>query len=185
MEGFEKDMRICLTGVTSLTRPGVTHAYFPALMACCGMLEYFAGLYAGRTEGLGKKEVAQYAAKFMPQPDYDTESIRLLFDAFRNSVAHRGIASGVWRDPHPSHGGRRLTWNIHANTARPALALVEESGVIKYESPWDCSYTHRFQIRLGRLWRDIRDSLPGYVLELSANAKARENFEACMRHLYP
>lgn len=32
--GFEKDMRICLKGIRSGTRTGITHAYFPALTTC-------------------------------------------------------------------------------------------------------------------------------------------------------
>lgn len=59
------------------------------------MLEYLASLYVDRIDGLGKKEVTAYA-KYLPQPDYNAEAIRVLFDAFRNAVAHLGIASGVW-----------------------------------------------------------------------------------------
>ena len=36
LAGFEKDMRICLTGIPSEVRSGLTHAYFPALGTCCG-----------------------------------------------------------------------------------------------------------------------------------------------------
>jgi hypothetical protein len=185
LEGFAKDMKICLTGIPSNARSGSTHAYFPALMNCCGMLEYLAGLYVGRTNSLGKKEVGDYAIRFLRQPDYDREAIRILFDAFRNAVAHRGIASGVWTDNHHHHKGRRLTWQVHADTARPALELVASPGLIKYDSPWDCPYTHRVQIRLGRLWRDIRDSVDGYVSELQASQRLQSNFKECMQELYP
>lgn len=39
--GFEKDMKICLRPIRSSTRAADTHAYFPALTACCGTLEYW------------------------------------------------------------------------------------------------------------------------------------------------
>lgn len=184
LSGFEKDMGICLTGIPSGTLSGLTHAYFPALTTCCGMLEYLAGLYVGRINGLGKKEVTDYA-KYLPQPDYNAEAIRVLFDAFRNAVAHRGIASGVWVDPHPDMRGRRLTWKVLADAARPALELVASQGVIKYDSPWPCPYTHRVHIHLGRLWRDIRDSVDGYLAEFATSQPLQDNFDRCMKQLYP
>lgn len=185
MEGFSKDMRICLTGVSVQGQLESTHAYFPALAACCATLEYLAGLHVGRLERLGKREVVEYALAFLDQPDYDQESIRLLFDAFRNPVAHRGIASGVWKDNHDNHKGRRVTWNIHADTKRPALTLMPQSGVIKYDSPWECSYTHRMHIRLGRLWRDIESSVDRYIAAIQVDAVLQRNFSNCMRALYP
>lgn len=182
--GFEKDMHICLQGVQSKDRRGLTHAYFPALMNCCGMLEYLAGLYVGRIDGLGKKDVIAYA-KYLPQPDYNDEVIRVLFDAFRNAVAHRGIASGVWVDPHPNMQTRRLTWKVMADTARPALEVLANQSEIKFDSPWPCPYTHRVHIHLGRLWRDIRDSVEGYVDELATSQDLQNKFMKCMKRLYP
>ena len=127
LAGFEKDMRICLTGIPSEVRPGLTHAYFPALGTCCGMLEYLAGLYVGRIDGLGRREVTAYA-KYLPQPDYDPEAIRVLVDAFRNAVAHRGIASGVWIDPHQHRGERRLTWRVSADSYPPGARSRRKPG---------------------------------------------------------
>jgi hypothetical protein len=184
LSGFEKDMRICLTGVPSGTRFGLTHAYFPALTTCCGMMEYLAGLYVGRIDGLGKREITAYA-KYLPQPDYDAEAIRVLFDAFRNAVAHRGIASGVWVDQHRRMQGRRLTWKVSADTARPALDVVASQGVLVNDPPWPCPYTHRVHIHLGRLWRDIRDSISVYTADLIVNQRLQDNFMTCMRRLYP
>jgi hypothetical protein len=182
--GFAKDMRICLAGIPSDTRQGLTHAYFPALTTCCGMLEYLAGLYVGRIDRLGKNEVTAYA-RYLPQPDYDAEAIRILFDAFRNAVAHRGIASGVWVDPHPNMRGRKLTWKVLADSKRPALDVVASDGVVKYDSPWPCPYTHRVHIHLGRLWRDIRDSVVAYLRDLATDQVLQANFLRCMRRLYP
>ena len=185
LDGFEKDMRICLMGIPSETRAGLTHAYFPSLTTCCGMLEYLAGLYVGRIDGLSKREVTRYAIKYLPQPDYDAEMIRVLFDAFRNAVAHRGIASGVWKDRHRGMYGRRLTWKVFADTRRPFLEIIEENSQLIYDSPWPCAYTHRVHIHLGRLWRDIRDSVDGYLNELVANQALQNHFNSCMRALYP
>jgi len=184
LAGFEKDMQICLTGIPSEIRSGLTHAYFPALGTCCGMLEYLAGLYSGRIDRLGKREVTAYA-KYLPQPEYDPEAIRVLFDAFRNAIAHRGIASGVWIDPHPGKGKRRLTWKVSADSGRPALEVIASQGQIIRDSPWPCRYTHRVHIRLGRLWRDIRDSADNFLAELVTQQALRNNFFRCMTQLYP
>ena len=185
LRGFQKDMEICLKGIKSKERAGNTHAYFPALMTCCGMLEYLAGLYAGRIEGLSYKQVIPYSEKYLPQPDYDPETIRVLFTAFRNTVNHRGIASGVWVDQHPNKPGRRLTWKVKANAVRPAIVVVEEDGELIFDSPWPCKHTHRVHIHLGRLWRDIRDSVDGYISELRESKDLQENFDKCMKKLYP
>lgn len=157
---------------------------FQHLTACCGMLEYLAGLHVGRTNGLGKQEVMRYA-KYLPQPDYSDEAIRVLFDAFRNAIAHRGIASGVWKDRHPAMLGRRLTWKVLADLKRPVIEVAESRGELKYDPPWPCPYTHRVHIHLGRLWRDIRDSVDNYLADLDINPESQDNFFLCMKELYP
>jgi hypothetical protein len=47
LDGFEKDIQICLTPIPSTVRAGVTHAYFPAMAACCGTIEYLTALHVG------------------------------------------------------------------------------------------------------------------------------------------
>lgn len=187
IEGFSKDMKICLMGIKSKSRR-TTHAYFPALMSCCGTFEYLTSLYLGRTDPCGENELTRYAARFLPQPEYSRDMIQILLRAFRHPVAHRGIASGVWVDRNPANGGRRLTWKLGTQSKRPALALKAETGSLKKDSPWSCPYTHRMHIHLGRLWRDIVSSAvdpKGLCDELASNETARRNFESVMRHLYP
>src|SRR5688572_11156401 len=92
ISGFEKDMGICLTGIPSPSGGGITHAYFPALGTCCGMLEYLTALFIGKTEGLGHKDLQKYARLFLPA-EYTDDTVEVLFKAFRHSVAHRSIAS--------------------------------------------------------------------------------------------
>lgn len=131
-----------------------------------------------------EKEVTAYA-KYLPQPDYNAEAIRVLFDAFRNAVAHRGIASGVWVDPTPCHARTQAYGKVLADAARPALEVVASQGEIKYDSHWPCPYTHRVHIHLGRLWRDIRDSVDGYLADLVASQTLQDEFVRCMKRLYP
>lgn len=186
LAGFEKDIQICLAPIPSKTRPGSTHAYFPALAACCGLLEYLTVLYRGRIDPPGWRNVSEWAQRYMSQPDYDEHSIRILVDHFRNSVAHRGIASGVWidRKPGPGHG-RRLTWKVCADTLRPSVRVVAEEKQLLNDSPWPCSYTHRVHIHLKSLAVDIRKGAQRYADDVTKNVTLQNNFFACMRNLYP
>lgn len=181
--GFEKDMRICLTGAPRTDGAGLTHAYFPALAACCSMLEYLAALHAGRLTGIGRREISAYATKYLRQPDYGPDAIRVLIDAFRNSVNHRGIATGVWIDR--ATPGRRVTWRIMADALGPAIELRAAPGVIRRDAPWPCPFTHRAHVHLGRLWRDIKASADRYIADIAADAGLQINFNRCMTALYP
>jgi hypothetical protein len=184
--GFEKDMGICLTPTSVPGRRAKTHAYFPALALCCGTLEYMAGLNRGRTNGLGWPDVANWAEHYMPQPDYDRDTIRVLVSAFRNSVAHRGIASGVWVDPRPPTSvSRRTTWKILADAKRPACRLAPEAGTLTKDPPWPSPYTHRAHIHLKALQIDIREAAHRFCVAISNSVRLQRNFEACMNELYP
>lgn len=186
LAGFEKDIDICLTPVPSKTRSGHTHAYFPALAACCGTLEYLSALYRGRVNGLGWPDVSKWAERYLPQPDYAEDPVRLLVDAFRNAVAHRGIASGVWIDRKPGAGhGRRLTWRVLADSRRPSVRIVPEESTLTSDPPWPCRYTHRVHIHLKSMSVDIRNGARSYADNLAQDHELADRFFACMRQLYP
>ncbi|ABE43858.1 hypothetical protein Bpro_1927 [Polaromonas sp. JS666] len=186
LAGFEKDMGICLTPAPSKTRAGPTHAYFPALAACCGTLEYLSALYRGRINGVGWPDVARWAVRYLPQPDYGEDAVRVLVDAFRNAVAHRGIATGVWvdRNPGPDHG-RRLTWKVLADSRRPSVRIVSEEGKLQSDPPWPCAYTHRVHIHLKSMSVDIREGAVQYAEDLLRETQLSDRFYGCMRQLYP
>ncbi len=186
LAGFDKDMAICLKPAKSKTGPGLTHAYFPALGACCGTLEYLAALYNGNIGNVGWNQVASWSNRFLPQPDYDRETVRILVLAFRNSVNHRGIATGVWVDQRPGAGhGNRFTWKVLADARRPACEIIEEIGALRKDPPWPCSYTHRVHIHLKSLQVDIRKGGRIFAREITAIPRLQRNFEACMNQLYP
>jgi hypothetical protein len=185
LAGFEKDMSICLTAIELPTGAGKTHAYFPALAACCGMLEYMTALYWGNTRNIGWQQVTEWASRYLPQPDYDHDTIRIFFEAFRHSVAHRGIASGVWVERLKGRVPRRVTWRVHANSKRPACRLVVEDGELKRDPPWSCRYTHRMHIHLKRLQLDLHSGAERYREAICGDAKLQSRFEECMKQLYP
>jgi hypothetical protein len=184
--GFAKDLKICLTGVPSPVAKKRTYAYFPALATCCSTLEYFVALHRGNLDPAGWRQVATYAAKYLPQPDFDQDTVRVLVEAFRHPIAHRGIESGVWVDRSNGPGaGRRLVWEVTAGTQRPACQLNAEAGTLTKDPPWPTPYTHRVQIHLGALWIDIRESARKYANDVSSDRQLQANFRACMQRLYP
>ncbi len=185
MEGFKKDIDICLTGVPSKRRNKKTHAYFPALSACCGTLEYLTALHRGTTNATGWRQIVNWSNTFLPQPDYCEDTVRILFEAFRHSVAHRGIASGIWNDRRPGDGhGRRITWKIFADSKRPACALIEENGILKNDPPWPCNYSHRMHIHLLAFSMDLLAGPNLYRNQLESDDQLVAKFESCMKRLY-
>jgi hypothetical protein len=190
MTGFEKDMRICLTPIPAVHRKGETHAYFPALAACCGAIEYLAAMVIGRPkairQGLARSDVSAFADAYMRQPDYSSEAIRILWDLFRNGTAHHGITSGVWIDKHAHEDGRRMTWSILASDQNPAIEVVAKEGVLRLDPPWDCAYTHIAKVRLGRLVRDVRSAADRVAEKIaSGDDTALRHFKVAMEVLYP
>jgi hypothetical protein len=183
LQGFRKDIAICLTG----TQIGAsfTHAYFPALGSCCGTIEYLAGLYEGRLHNLGFQHWLAFAQDYLGEA-YDDDRMRVLYQAFRHSVAHRGIASGIWVDQHDNAQGRRTTWEISELNVAPAISVVATpGGKLVSDPPWETPYTHRVYIHVGRLAQDIVDAANRYVLDLVAREPMLAQFYQCMEELYP
>lgn len=185
LEGFEKDMKICLTPMRLESSKERTHAYLPALAACCGLLEYLSGLYRGNLQGNGWRQIAEFAVRYLPQPDYDKEAIRILFEVFRHPIAHRGIASGIWVDRNNGPGnGRRITWQVSADAKRPACEILPQKGRLMRDPPWPCSYSHRGHIHLRSMWVDIRGAAKRYSEDI-VDPQLQTRFASCMKHLYP
>jgi hypothetical protein len=190
MDGFRKDMRICLTPTPALHRTGETHAYFPALAACCGAIEYLGALSCGNDrairEGLTVGQITTFAETYMPQPDYDRSAVRILWSLFRNRVAHYGITSGVWVDQHEEFKGRRLIWEVRETRGQPALSIKQQEGTLKYDPPHDCSYTHLALIRLAQLALDVESAALRLIEHIEREVGASlSKFSVAMNVLYP
>jgi hypothetical protein len=183
LQGFRKDIAICLTDTR--VEGKLTHAYFPALGSCCGTIEYLSGLYEGRLQDLGFQHWWAFAEKYLGEA-YDNDRIRVLYQAFRHSIAHRGIASGIWVDRHENAQGRRTTWEISELNLSPAISIVAEpGGRLVSDPPWETPYTHRVYIHAGRLAQEIGEAAARYVEELVASEVLLDRFDRCMHELYP
>ena len=185
LAGFEKDMQICLSAAPRRDGHGNTYAHFPALGACCGIIEYLTALHHGNIN-IGWQQVAMWSHQYLPQPDYDEYMVRILIAFFRNTVNHRGIASGVWIDKDQGRGnGRRLTWKIYASARRPACQVIEENHVLVNDPPWPCPYTHRVHIYLKALQVDIRKAAKSFSNDLANDSRSLKKFEQVMNQIYP
>lgn len=186
LAGFEQDIEICLSPGNLDARGRLTHAYFPALAACAGTIEYLTAVHRGNIQGIGWKQVVTWSNTFLPQPDCGEDTVRVFFEAFRHAVAHRGVASGVWCDLKPGPGlGRRITWRVLADARRPSITVIPENGALESDPPWLCQYTHRVRIHLKSLAADISAAGRRYADEVGQIADLRAKFVQCMQQLYP
>jgi hypothetical protein len=81
---FRKDIAICMKRDAH-----GHHAYFPALITCIAFADLLSGLYAGKLQYHGPKELKRYAEKFM-KAEYtsDTRRLDILYEFLRHKIAH-------------------------------------------------------------------------------------------------
>lgn len=186
--GFDKDTNACLEGRPSPSGSGITHAYFPALMNCCGMLEFLGNLYKGNTENSGVSRAVEYAARYLDPKAYSEDNVFLLYVVMRHAAAHLGTLSGVRIPKSGKYQGKRITWKLYADARKPAILLIKDRGFLTEHPPWDCPHEYRLHVRLKRLQCDIRRSVlkkDGYLSNLLASNALMQNFEKCMHQIYP
>jgi hypothetical protein len=189
VEGFRKDIRICLT-MDRRRR----HAYFPALIRCISFADFLGGLHAGNIESHSLAELQSYARKFMNVAIYDQLRLTILYEGFRHKIAHLS-------DPYPvfdtatkptkfSAPHRRIAWTVYAARRHPAINLIrypKDLHLRKTKTPWKVSYDHRIQISLRSFANDIVKSIngpSGYLRHLQSDPSARKNFERAMQKFF-
>ena len=187
---LENDIATCLASRPADDGPGFAHAYFPALMMCCGLLELLANLHAGTTKDNPSRliKIYRYSSTYLQNPGYTQDNLRVLYTSLRNPTAHHAIAGGIWCDIDKKYQSRRIAWIITADTRRPGLSINAQSGVLYKDPPYDCPHTHRMKVRIGRLWRDIRESVEnpnGYRNALLSNSNLMRNFRKCIAEIFP
>jgi hypothetical protein len=187
LERFRKDIKICLTRDNNKA-----HAYFPALMSCISFVDLLSGLYAGKLEGHGLKELKNYASKFMGA-EYTAGRVDVLYECFRHKVAHLAQPYAVFdtqSKPNTFGGqGRRLiTWTVRASGPRPPIQIVAQSvpkQILVAATPWPVQYDHRAFVSVRSLASDVEKSAKKYLRCLATDAAARDNFKKCMVVYFP
>jgi hypothetical protein len=187
VERFNKDIKICLTRDAKNS-----HAYFPALITCIAFADFLSGLYAGKLHGHGLKELKDYASNFMTA-DYTQDRLDVLYECFRQKVAHLALPYAVFdtnSKPKTFRGQpkRLITWTVEAGRRKPAVEIVEQKSakqILRAITPWPVHYDHRAIVRLRNLAYDIKQSIPKYLCRLEADKSARDNFKKCMVIYFP
>ena len=125
-----------------------------------------------------------WAKEYLPKLEYTEDTVRVLVEAFRHPIAHRGISSGVWVDKKPGPGHqRRITWKVFADSQRPAIKIVPEASILKKDPPWPCKITHRVRIHLMAM--DLQEGAKHYANDVSERQELQDTFLTAMRKLYP
>jgi hypothetical protein len=179
---FRKDIKICLTADENNR-----HAYFPALITCVAFADFLSGLYAGKLDGHGLEELKKYATKFMSVSDYTTDRLEILYECFRNKVAHVAQPYAIF-DTHSkrkfrTQRRRLITWTVQASRRKPPIEIIPTKGarqVLTAVTPWPVYYDHRVFVSLRTLAGDIRKTIPKYLRHLKNEEHARRHFKNCM-----
>jgi hypothetical protein len=186
VQNFQKDISICLTADRARR-----HAYFPALMTCIPFMDFLSGLYAGKLEGHGLKELNSYAAKFMNQSNYCSLELEILDKMFRHKLAHLGYPPAVYKFPGPPF--RRITWIVYASRRKRPIEIEDVTTQRslkkrKHYPSWDVSYNCIARISVKHFQTDIIKSIyghSGYLRALETDPTIRHHFAACMRVYFP
>ena len=193
VERFEKDIAICLMGKNWKNDHKVTHAYFPALMACIGFMDFFSGLYSGNLDYPKLKDLKSYAHSFLPSI-YSDLLLAILYHCFRHKVAHLAHPYEVLDTKNnkdfAGEPNRRITWSVSEVRLRKVMWLesLEEPELLETApESRGIRYDHRIHVSIPMLAEDAIYSVRGdngYLQQLKANQDCRRNFQACMNQYF-
>jgi hypothetical protein len=192
LESFRKDVAICMTRDAR-----GHHAYFPALITCIAYTDLLSGLYAGKLQHHGLKELKRYAGQFM-KAEYTSDPRRLdiLYEFLRHKIAHLAYPYPVFdtdtkQKTFQGQPRRRVTWTVYASKRRPAITVVDfrtPRFLLKTPTPWRVSYNSRIKVSVRSFQIDIVRSIygaSGYLRHLQSDRLARERFAECMIEYFP
>lgn len=187
---FRKDVAICLTADRKRH-----HAYFPALITCIGFVDLLSGLYAGRLEGHGLRELKAYTSRFLSVANYSPLNLEVLYLAFRHKLAHLSFPYVVFditnRGEYTGKKQRRITWSVHASRRKVPIEVLDftsQQFLRKTLRPWPVHYNCRAIISVRTFQSDILKSIygpTGYLRLLETDRAARDRFAKCMKMIFP
>lgn len=168
--------------------PKETYAFSPALAVCCATLEYFSGLWRGRTYGVSPDHIGEFCEHFLPDSTLTKANTKLLFKGLRHSVAHRGAVTGVLVDNPglPRNAQKRYVWRLNLGKhKKSAIEIHAEEGMLLRDPPWSTPYSHRVTVNLWPLFRELEILAEKLSTEIENNPDAERRFHNCMTQQYP
>jgi hypothetical protein len=186
---YKKDISICLTRDCHRS-----HAYMPGLMATVSLLELLSGLYVGKVKYIGLRGILEYAHKFLDGHQYTDDRIAVLYELFRNKIAHLSQPYGVF-DSHDvaescilrQHPRRWITWQINASDTKPSIQILPTPGTLTERPPWPIQYSHKCKVSLRRLSIDIprsANATTGLLAHLRASSNGMTSLNKFMNNFY-
>jgi hypothetical protein len=167
LESLQRDVALCLGG---------THAPFPALLYFFSTVDLLGALSAGNASRNAptSRQAKASMRRFM---HYSEEQCDLLLDIFRHKIVHLAQPSPV-----VEHYGRKLSWGCWHNERGHHLQLISlpqgtQRPVTSIRSQ---SWTHRFEVSITHLVKDLVDSVyqpGGYLHLLSQDADLQDKFD--------
>lgn len=185
LKGFKKDIAICLTPDEKNR-----HAYMPGLMACFSLLDLFSGLYAGQVKGHNHNHLIRYMREFAPPGRYDDYDLKVVYVAFRHTLAHLShpyFVLNTGKDERLKQKQMLLTWTISEEEIDPPIKLItlqKPKKIKRQPTPWALSYDHRIHISIPSLARDTVDTAQKYLAALKESEELKNNFRKCMCEFY-
>ncbi len=174
IESLEKDVSLCLTGHS---------APFPALLYCFATIDLLGALYCGSAtrNAPTKKQSVSYMKRFM---SYSGAASTLLIDIFRHKIVHTAQPRTVVKNR-----DRYISWGFWHNDRLHHLKIVklQDPEHHKIGSRLSVTITHRFEISIAHLVRDIRKSVfsDGGILDsLREDNDLQAKFDKAVSEIY-
>ena len=174
LESLQRDVALCLSG---------THAPFPALLYFFSTVDMLGALMAGNASRSAPtpKQSKEYMRRFMY---YSADQCDLLLVIFRHKIVHLAQPS-----PIVEHNGRRLSWGCWHDDRAHHLQLISlpPGAQRQITSILSQSWTHRFEVSITHLVKDLVDSVyrpEGYLHSLSKNADLQDKFDTAIKQIH-
>ena len=168
------------------------------MRTCIGFLDFLSGLYAGKLEWHGLKELKAYATKFMDRSNYGSLELEILREMFRHKLAHLAYLPAVFdtaTKPKTFVGPpfRRITWIVYASRRKRPIEIEDVTPQRylrkrKHYPSWDVPYNCIVRISVKQFQTDIIKSIyghSGYLRALEIDPKVQQHFAACMEVYFP
>ena len=189
--GFRKDIAICLQGIKRQYHDNgaLTHAYFPALMTCLSYWEFLAGVKAGNIKASGApaiKQVKKFRCDYMDATLYHDRMIDILWEGFRNKMAHLAHPYFIFDTQDKVSGPRqRISWRVSEKVDDPHLWLEPKSYTLQSApAAYNATYDHLLHISLPQLKEHLMAAATAFAADLGSGKEPIDQFDRALRTMY-
>lgn len=186
---FKKDMKICLKSDWDEEQGKNTHAYMPAFFLCITFWEFLAGLWKGEIY-IPKKNripaVVEFGRRFFKNYNnrYTDNSVRFLYIAWRNQIAHIGhphVPGKGYGSSDDDKNKRLVTFDISEEERDPPVEFKNCSNYIDFTKmsqipKWKIQYDSVLKVSLPSLRDDLLCARENYARKLEKDDELQSKF---------